>query len=216
MMANPATNRNGMGFRRTLTMSENVEVNLAYPCPRCMAEANVVNISSSHCLLIPLGSRDILRLPVVSAALYLLYCHCPSSGVTCYARSLQARARGFALGADMKEISLTKGQVALVDDADYDWLMQWKWCAHLNNQRFNLRLCTRSENRRNSLRQINNKSGYKGVDFNKHQRRWRAQLSLNKTFIHLGYFDSALDAAKAYDAAARHYYGPFASTNFPA
>lgn len=29
----------------------------------------------------------------------------------------------------MKEIPLTKGQVALVDDADYEWLMQWKWTA---------------------------------------------------------------------------------------
>lgn len=27
----------------------------------------------------------------------------------------------------MKEIPLTRGQVALVDDEDFDWLMQWKW-----------------------------------------------------------------------------------------
>lgn len=32
----------------------------------------------------------------------------------------------------MKEIRLTQGQVALVDDADYDWLNQWKWYAHKN------------------------------------------------------------------------------------
>lgn len=29
----------------------------------------------------------------------------------------------------MKEIPLTQGQVALVDDADYDWLMTMKWHA---------------------------------------------------------------------------------------
>lgn len=28
-----------------------------------------------------------------------------------------------------REIALTQGQVALVDEADYEWLMQWKWCA---------------------------------------------------------------------------------------
>lgn len=30
----------------------------------------------------------------------------------------------------IKEIQLTKGQVALVDDEDYDRLMQWKWFAN--------------------------------------------------------------------------------------
>lgn len=27
----------------------------------------------------------------------------------------------------MKEVPLTRGKVAIVDDQDYDWLMQWKW-----------------------------------------------------------------------------------------
>lgn len=29
----------------------------------------------------------------------------------------------------MKELSLSQGKVALVDDCDYEWLNQWKWSA---------------------------------------------------------------------------------------
>lgn len=35
---------------------------------------------------------------------------------------------GIAVIIDMKEIPLTQGKVAIVDDIDYDFLMQWKWC----------------------------------------------------------------------------------------
>lgn len=30
----------------------------------------------------------------------------------------------------MREILLTQGKVALVDDDDFEWLVQWKWYAH--------------------------------------------------------------------------------------
>ncbi len=32
----------------------------------------------------------------------------------------------------MGEIQLTRGQITLVDDEDYDYLTQWKWCALYN------------------------------------------------------------------------------------
>jgi hypothetical protein len=38
----------------------------------------------------------------------------------------------FLLGGVMREIGLSRGMVALVDDSDYDWLNQWKWHAHKN------------------------------------------------------------------------------------
>lgn len=47
----------------------------------------------------------------------------------------------------MKEIQLTQGKVALVDDEDYDYLMQWKWCAHkVYNTYYASRKYTKSKN----------------------------------------------------------------------
>lgn len=36
----------------------------------------------------------------------------------------------------MKEIQLTQGKVALVDDEDFEYLNQWKWCACKISNRF--------------------------------------------------------------------------------
>jgi len=64
----------------------------------------------------------------------------------------------------------------------------------------NCRFVNRSVQMRNT-RTINstNTSGYRGVNWNKSSGRWRSKIRDGGKTVHLGYFDSSLDAAKAYD-----------------
>jgi hypothetical protein len=60
----------------------------------------------------------------------------------------------------------------------------------------------------------NSSSGYKGVSWHV-AKKWRAQVRIGGTNKNLGYFHTAEEAAKVYDAAALLYFGEFACTNFP-
>lgn len=85
----------------------------------------------------------------------------------------------------------------------------------LDNRKSNLRICTISENLRNLKLRKTNKSGYKGVNYHKHQKKWASRICINRKRIHLGYFTNEVDAAKAYDEASKKYHGEFGSLNFP-
>lgn len=155
--------------------------------------------------------------------------------------------------ASMKSISLSRGKVALVDDADYEWLNQWKWyCSsegyaerdegrrgnrkrilmhrlilgvskefqadHINNNRLdnrraNLRTCTYSENNQHRGVSSSNTSGYKGVTFVKVTKKWRATIRVNRVKVELGSYKNIIDAARAYNQAAKKYHGEFAVLN---
>jgi hypothetical protein len=85
----------------------------------------------------------------------------------------------------------------------------------LDNRRCNLRVCTISQNAMNGRRATNNTSGYKGVNYHKCKRRYRATIKKDGKSKHIGLYDTAEAAARAYDKAARMLFGEFARVNFP-
>lgn len=161
----------------------------------------------------------------------------------------------------MKEISLTQGQVALVDDHNFEWLNQWKWTAHkdwrgtrynyyavrsisapdgkrtlvrmhqvilkvppgyevdhkdgdgTHNWEKNLRAASKKENSRNKGFTKSNTSGVKGVSWDSANQKWRAKIGVDRKTVCLGRFSVLEDAARAYDTAAKQFFGSFAKTN---
>lgn len=84
----------------------------------------------------------------------------------------------------------------------------------LNNRRSNLRPATKAQNRANG-RGRGGTSAYKGVSWRSDRGRWRAVICIDGSFMSLGSFDSEIDAALAYDAAATEAWGEFALLNQP-
>ena len=158
-----------------------------------------------------------------------------------------------------REIALSQGKVAIVDDADYERVNQFKWCAAFNRgnwygsrrarasngksvtlplHRFilnaptgmivdhidgdglnccrnNMRLCNQKQNSTNKRKPKTNTSGYKGVSWSAPHRKWRVKIKVDQKTIHIGMFTNLIEAARAYDSAARKHHGIFARTNFP-
>jgi hypothetical protein len=169
----------------------------------------------------------------------------------------------------MKQIPLSQGKVALVDDEWFEELSKVKWCAALdgekkiwyavrseidpkigeyrtvrmhriiaraekkqqvdhwdhdglNNVTSNLRVCTLSNNAQNRRKFATSSSVYKGITWNKARRMWRVSFRAGEVGsdgrrkpMHFGFYSDEVEAAKAYDRAARIFFGEFACTNFP-
>lgn len=155
----------------------------------------------------------------------------------------------------MKKITLTQGKRALVDDDDFEFINQWKWCAalckcarwvaqrgviskqqkkktgrknrttllmhrlitncpknlgvdHINgntldNRKSNLRIQTNQGNLRGFRSKRAGTSKFRGVYWHKRLGKWCAAICSDYNQVHLGYFITENDAAKAYDCAAR-------------
>ena len=161
----------------------------------------------------------------------------------------------------MKKIFLTQKQYSLVDDEDYEFLMQWNWYAHrrdekytyyamrtvkkkqlrmhniiaekygivnydeldhidrngLNNQKENLRICTRGEN---NFNRRNFGALPKGIRLNKSTYKkkngdikiyitYQARININCKSIFLGNHKTLDKAINAYAEASKKYYPNF-------
>lgn len=93
-----------------------------------------------------------------------------------------------------------------------------KFVDHRNNIRHdnswtNLRLGTQAENNRNKSMHSNNTSGYKGVSWSSRRKKFIVGITYESKYIYIGQYDSAKDAAIAYDEMAITLFGEFARTN---
>lgn len=85
----------------------------------------------------------------------------------------------------------------------------------LDNRIGNLRLCTCSQNNMNRrVKKIGASSTYKGVGYNKKNKKWTAHITRDRKVYSLGSYDLEIDAAKAYDKKAKELFGKFVAPNF--
>lgn len=86
----------------------------------------------------------------------------------------------------------------------------------LNNRRSNLRYATNREQTFNTSKHKDAVgSKFKGVSFDTSRGLFLARISMNGKSKNLGRFKNEIDAARAYDSAARNSRGSFAYLNFP-
>ncbi len=84
----------------------------------------------------------------------------------------------------------------------------------LDNRRCNLRLVTHQQNHFNRKGNINSSSKYKGVYWNKRDKKWQVHIWIDYKNHYLGRFDDEQKAAWAYDEAAKKLFGEYACLNF--
>jgi hypothetical protein len=85
----------------------------------------------------------------------------------------------------------------------------------LDNRKSNLRVCSHQQNIWNSQPRDGGTSAFKGVSWRADRSKWRAYIVINAKQRFLGLFADEIEAAKAYDRAAKELFGVFARVNFP-
>jgi len=85
----------------------------------------------------------------------------------------------------------------------------------LNCQKYNMRHCTLQQNLMNQRPKKHGNSIYKGVSWNKSHGVFVAKIIINGKNTYVKQSSNEIEAAKAYDEAAKIQFGEFAYLNFP-
>jgi AP2-like factor, euAP2 lineage len=84
----------------------------------------------------------------------------------------------------------------------------------LDYRKDNLVVCTLKERQRLLPKnRIKQSSDYRGVSFSKNNKKWRAGIEVKGKSINLGHFATEEAAARAYNEAAKKYFGDIAYQN---
>lgn len=84
----------------------------------------------------------------------------------------------------------------------------------LDYRKHNLVVCTLRERQRLLPKnRVASSSSFRGVSFVKKQKKWRAAIEVKERTINLGNFRTEIEAAKAYNIAAKKYFGESAYEN---
>ena len=86
-------------------------------------------------------------------------------------------------------------------------------CNGLDNRRANLRLATLQQNAFNRRNHPNATSNFKGVSFESRTGMWRAHIKVDGRKVSLRRHGTEMEAAMAYNLAAKEYFGEYANLN---
>ena len=114
-----------------------------------------------------------------------------------------------------KQISIT----SLIFKVRKGFVIDHKNGEPLDNRRLNLRYATTGQNSQNRVQSgiragKKMSSRFKGVVWRKDMGKWRSTIRCEKKVYYLGYYDSEIEAARAYDKKALELHKEFANLNF--
>jgi len=106
------------------------------------------------------------------------------------------------------------------EDLSLDHVKSWRYKENaaelyfdLDNVRLSHNICNATAKDRRCNHRVNNKTGFKGVEFRPERNKFRAFIWKDKKVNSLGYYETKEDAARAYDEAAVAHWGEQAVTN---